>query len=275
MAKSYFSQNPVFATPATRLARHHSEERVWRVWASSIYREMPKKKAGSRQLEAAREKRWEKSDACGSSSDPTYQLPPEDSAEGSDEDPVVVPEVGQEAKRQRHMLSQRRYSERVVGVSRACGAMYQFVIVTPSPRQVEAEIQAAVGQCVRNALSAAVEIIEAEERAAELERQRAQRREAMRRYYCSATGLAYRGNMEIHSNVALMPLRPLRLSSLNGITTQATHACASARLKWLLKSISYWVASRMLYVLYCTYSSMTYSSVSMVISATSSMCLAM
>ena len=53
---------------------------------------------------------------------------------------MLIAEVGQEAKRQRHVLNQRRYKKRQVGVSQMANTMELHVVVTPTARRVEAEI---------------------------------------------------------------------------------------------------------------------------------------
>lgn len=96
--------------------------------------------------------------------------------------------VGREAKRQRHVLKNRRCRERVVNVSQLANSMEKYVIVTPTERQVEATILAATSACVKGAIASALKVIETEERAAEAaalrhlrERQRAAQREQRER----------------------------------------------------------------------------------------------
>ena len=101
-----------------------------------------RKTASKKKSERATSKRWEES---SSSHDPGW-LPepgwrPEDASEEDDSD-TDKPEgmldqenlVGREAKRQRHVLSNRRYMERVVNVSQLARFMEQYVIVTPNSR---------------------------------------------------------------------------------------------------------------------------------------------
>ena len=108
---------------------------------------------------------------------------PEDASEEDDSD-TDKPEgmldqenlVGREAKRQRHVLSNRRYMERVVNVSHIARFMEQYVIVTPTAEQVEATIVAATADCVSRAIASALEVVEAEERDADAAAERERRR---------------------------------------------------------------------------------------------------
>ena len=99
----------------------------------------------------------------------------------SDKDMGDTPKAGLAAKRQRHVLDNRHYRERVAGVSSAAGALEIYVTVTPSNRQVEAAIIAAASECTARAIGDALEVYEAERRTADVEAKQARMREAQRR----------------------------------------------------------------------------------------------